>query len=62
VGIGTDFDGGGGIDGCKDASEMINVTVELLRRGYSTSDIEKIWGGNFLRVFRQVENFAKSAS
>lgn len=51
VGIGTDFDGGGGVDGCRDASQMINITVELLRRGYSEEQIRKIWGGNFLRVF-----------
>lgn len=60
VGIGTDFDGGGGVDGCKDASQMMNITVELLRRGYSDSDIKKIWGENFLRVFRQVEEYSKN--
>ncbi|MGE5401600.1 MAG: dipeptidase [Ignavibacteriales bacterium] len=58
VGIGTDFDGGGELDGCYDVSQMKNITVELLRRGYSHTDIGKIWGGNFLRVFRQVEQFA----
>ena len=55
VGIGTDFDGGGGIDGCKDVSEMGNITLELVKRGYSEEDIRKIWGGNFMRVFREVE-------
>ncbi|MCB8963460.1 MAG: membrane dipeptidase [Bacteroidales bacterium] len=55
VGIGTDFDGGGGVKGCEDASKMYNITVELLRRGYSDSDIKKIWGENFLRVFRAVQ-------
>jgi membrane dipeptidase len=59
VGIGSDFDGGGAIDGCNDASEMINITVELLRRGYNKKDIEKIWGGNFLRVYKENERFAK---
>ncbi|NLF41060.1 MAG: membrane dipeptidase, partial [Bacteroidales bacterium] len=59
VGIGTDFDGGGGLEDCLDASQMIHITVELLRRGYSGPDIEKIWSGNFLRVFRQVEAYAK---
>jgi membrane dipeptidase len=54
VGIGTDFDGGGGIVGCDDVSEMIHVTEELIRRGYTDRDIEKIWGGNFLRVFERV--------
>lgn len=59
VGIGTDFDGGGGVLGCNDVSEMINVTVELLRRGYSEKDIEKIWGKNFFRVFRQVTEISQ---
>ncbi len=58
VGIGTDFDGGGGVQGCNDVSEMINVTVELLGRGYSEADIEKIWGKNFFRVFNQVQEVA----
>ncbi len=55
VGIGTDFDGGGGVEGCRDASEMKNITIELLRRGYRKPDIEKIWGGNIMRVLREVE-------
>jgi len=54
VGIGTDFDGGGGIEGCIDVSEMPNITAELIRRGYSEEDIRKIWGGNLIRVFKQV--------
>src|SRR4030043_2418916 len=53
VGIGTDFDGGGGVDGCRTVAEMKNITIELLRRGYSKTDIEKIWGGNAMRVFRE---------
>jgi membrane dipeptidase len=59
VGIGTDFDGGGGVDGCRTASEMKNITIELLRRGYSKSDITKIWGGNVMRVLWKVEDIAK---
>lgn len=55
VGIGADFDGGGGFEGFQDASECMNVTVELVRRGYSHRDIEKIWGGNLLRVWRDVD-------
>ncbi len=55
VGIGTDFDGGGGVEGCKSVAEMKNITIELLRRGYSKTDIAKIWGGNIMRVFREVE-------
>ena len=54
VGIGTDFDGGGGVEGCNDVSEMFRLTVELLRRGYAEKQIEKIWGGNVMRVFHQV--------
>jgi membrane dipeptidase len=54
VGIGTDFDGGGGIVGCDDVSGMIHVTEELIRRGYTDREIEKIWGGNFFRVFEKV--------
>jgi membrane dipeptidase len=55
VGIGTDFDGGGGVPGFQNQSEALNVTEELLRRGYSAEDIVKIWGGNLLRVWRAVE-------
>lgn len=58
VGIGSDFDGGGGIPGYNDVSECMNVTVELIRRGYSDEDIEKIWGSNLLRVWRDVEIIA----
>jgi len=54
VGIGTDFDGGGGVIGCDDASGMIHVTEELIRRGYTDCEIEKIWGGNFFRVFDRI--------
>jgi membrane dipeptidase len=60
VGIGTDFDGGGGIDGCRSADEMKNITIELLRRGYSKADITKIWGGNVMRVFRKVEEVSRT--
>lgn len=55
VGIGTDFDGGGGIRGFNDHSEAGNVTVELLRRGYSEKQMRKIWGENLLRVWQDVE-------
>ena len=58
VGIGTDFDGGGGLKDCYDVSELGNITLELVRRGYSQKDIEKIWSGNFMRVFREVERIA----
>lgn len=56
VGIGTDFDGDGGVCGIADSSELINFTIQLLRRRYSHSDIEKIWGGNWLRVMSLVQN------
>ena len=55
VGIGCDFDGGGGIEGIFDASEVMNITIELVRRGYTEAQIEKIWGGNLMRVFREVQ-------
>jgi len=58
VGIGSDFDGGGGIQGCKNAGEMKNITIELLRRGYTKSEIKKIWGGNVMRVFSKVRSLA----
>lgn len=59
VGIGCDFDGGGGIDGVFDASEVMNITIELVRRGYSEEDIEKIWGKNVMRVFEEVQRIAE---
>ncbi len=54
VGIGTDFDGGGAVTGCFDVSEMGNITLELVKRGYTETQIRKIWGGNFMRVFKEV--------
>ena len=61
VGLSSDFDGGGGVLGWWDASETANVTLELVRRGYSEEDIAKLWGGNLLRVWREVETFAATA-
>jgi membrane dipeptidase len=58
VGISSDFDGGGGIEGWSDASETMNVTAELIKRGYSESEIEKLWGGNLLRVLDEVQAVA----
>ena len=58
VGIGTDFDGDGGVVGMNDSSEIINFTIQLLRRRYSKTDIQKIWGGNWLRVMDIVQNAA----
>ena len=58
VGIGTDFDGGGGLVGCEDVGGMIHVTEELIRRGYTDREIEKIWSGNFFRVFQKVIDLA----
>ena len=55
VGIGTDFDGDGAVVGCSNAAQLLNVTVELLRRGYNVADIEKIWGANWLRVISMVQ-------
>lgn len=62
VGIGSDFDGGGGLKDCYDVSEMLNITIELIKRGYTEDDIRKIWGGNFMRVFNQVQEFARENS
>ena len=59
VGIGTDFDGGGGVEGCRTAADMKNITIELLRRGYTKSDITKIWSGNIMRVLRRVEEVGR---
>lgn len=59
VGIGCDFDGGGGIEGVFDASEVMNITIEMVRRGYTEEQIEKIWGGNLIRVFKEVQAIAK---
>ena len=56
VGLGTDFDGDGGVRGLADSSELINFTRQLLARRYSEQDIQKIWGGNFMRVMAQVQN------
>src|SRR5262245_7741257 len=58
VGISSDFDGGGGIDGWNDASETFNVTLELVRRGYTEEQIGKIWSGNLLRVWEEVRQVA----
>ena len=58
VGISSDFNGGGGIEGWDNAGETLNVTVELVRRGYSEEEIAKLWGGNLLRVMEAVEAVA----
>jgi membrane dipeptidase len=62
VGISSDFDGGGGVEGWSNAAETFSVTLELVRRGYSEGDIAKLWGGNLLRVWRAVERAAQSPS
>ena len=59
VGIGSDFDGGGGLADCEDVSQMPNITREMIKRGYTEEEILKVWGGNFFRVFREVEKLAK---
>ncbi|MFC2098702.1 dipeptidase [Bacteroidota bacterium] len=58
VGFGSDFDGGAGLADCYDVTELPNITLELLRRGYSKSDLRKFWSGNLLRVMRDVETAA----
>jgi membrane dipeptidase len=62
VGISSDFDGGGGVDGWNDASETFNVTLELVRRGYTEEQIAKIWSGNLLRVMSEVQKIAATQS
>ena len=59
VGIASDFEGGGGVTGWNDASETFNVTLELVRRGYTEKQIEKLWGGNILRVMDEVQRIAR---
>lgn len=59
VGISSDFDGGGGIEGWKDASDTFNVTLELVKRGYTEDEIRMIWSGNLLRVLDDVQQIAK---
>ena len=59
VGLSSDFNDGGGIDGWNNVGEIRNVTAELIQRGYSEADIAKLWGGNFLRVWDQVQKAAK---
>jgi membrane dipeptidase len=59
VGISSDFDGGGGVIGWNDAAETFNVTLELVRRGYTEEQIGKLWGGNLLRVMDQVQKIAR---
>ena len=60
VGISSDFDGGGGIEGWEDASETFNITLELVKRGYTEEEITKLWGENLLRVLDEVQAVAQS--
>ncbi len=60
VGISSDFDGGGGIEGWNDASETLNVTLELVKRGYTETQIAKLWNGNLLRVLDKVAEVAEN--
>jgi membrane dipeptidase len=59
VGLSSDFDGGGGIPGWRDASETMNVTAELHRRGYGAREIDLLWSGNFRRLLRLAERAAR---
>jgi membrane dipeptidase len=60
VGISSDFDGRGGVAGWNDASETFNVTLELVRRGYTEEQVARLWSGNLLRVMEQVEKVARN--
>ena len=62
VGFGSDFDGGGGVVGCEDASGIINITVEMLKRGYAEKDIEKFWALNFFRILEKAEQLSSNSS
>jgi membrane dipeptidase len=59
VGISSDFDGGGGVTGWNSASETFSVTLELVKRDYTEEQIGKLWSGNLLRVWAEVEKVAK---
>ena len=59
VGIGNDFNNGSGVQGFADAADSKNLTAVLIENGYSTADIQKSWGANFLRVMKKAEQLAK---
>jgi microsomal dipeptidase-like Zn-dependent dipeptidase len=59
VGIGSDFDGGGGVIGCNGVNDLVNVTVKMLEHGYTQDQIKGFWGGNFMRVMEEVQSKAK---
>ena len=59
VGIGTDFDGDGGVPGCANASELINLTEALQAEGLTDDDLRRLWGGNFIRVMQQCQAAAE---
>ena len=61
IGFGSDFDGGGGLEGLEDVTDLPEVTIAMLRRGYTDQEIEKFWGGNLLRVMAAVEAAAERA-
>jgi membrane dipeptidase len=61
VGIGSDFDGGGGLADCADVSQFPNITHEMVTRGYTEEEVIKVWGGNFFRVYREVEQIASKS-
>ena len=58
VGIGSDFDGGGGVIGLNGDNDMVNITVLMLKHGYTPEQIEGFWGGNFLRVMKEVQSLS----
>ena len=58
VGIGSDFDGGGGVIGCNGDNDLINITVKMLEYGYTRDQIRGFWGGNFMRVMKEVQSIA----
>ena len=60
VGIGTDFDGDGGVPGCASASDLTELTLRLQAEGLTTADLQKVWGGNFLRVMQQCQELRRT--
>jgi membrane dipeptidase len=62
VGIGADWDGGGGVIGMEDVADLGKVTAALKQAGYNDADIAKIWSGNLLRVLRAAEDYARTAA
>ena len=62
VGIGADWDGGGGVSGMEDVSSITKITPELIKLGFSDKEIQSIWSGNVIRIFKEVEQFSRNSA